>query len=172
MTIFQRWKQTALHNKALVITGVIVAVGTLLSTGIVVVQIWIMRSNNRATSEQTKKLIQAANTQASVASHFATSASGINNHTADAVDQFRRLADESKESIKATQDVMRHDQRAWVGLAHVDELQPFDEEHYPKFAIRFVNSGKTPATNVQTWGRLADVHGNGANLYRQSTTVL
>jgi hypothetical protein len=44
------------------------------------------------------------------------------------------------------------DQRAWVGLAHVDELQPFDGalEHYPKFSLRFVNSGKTPATNVAT----------------------
>ena len=60
MNIFQRWKQTALHNKALVLTGAIVAVGTL-------AQLCIVIANNRATSRQVSQLIQAAKIQGDAA---------------------------------------------------------------------------------------------------------
>lgn len=134
MTIFQRWTQTALHNKALVLTGFIVALGTILSTGALVVQICIARENNRKTSEQIGKLIQAANIQACAAqknavaaANFATSADGINTQTKLAVDKFERLAKASEGSIQITQktakdaldasiDASRSDQRAWVSL--------------------------------------------------------
>jgi hypothetical protein len=71
MDIWQRWKQTTIANKALVLTGAAVAVGTLVSTSALVVQVCITRENNRKTSEQVGKLIESANIQAGAAQSFA-----------------------------------------------------------------------------------------------------
>jgi|SRR5882762_5327314 len=91
MTLFQRWKQTALHNKALVLTGVIVALGTLFGTGAAIFQAYMMRENDRETTEQINKLIQAANVQAGAARSFSASAENIKTETYVATEQFRKI---------------------------------------------------------------------------------
>ena len=45
MNLRQRWKQTSLPNKLLVITGALVAFGTLFYAGAAVVQIWILEES-------------------------------------------------------------------------------------------------------------------------------
>jgi hypothetical protein len=44
MKLFQRWKQTAIHNKALVWSGVLVALGTLFYAAAACFQIYLMKS--------------------------------------------------------------------------------------------------------------------------------
>jgi hypothetical protein len=114
MTLFQRWKQTALHNKALVLTGFIVALGTLFGTGAAILQVCMMRENNRKTSEQIAKLIDAANTQtfaaqkianasdknAAAAEKFSASADNIREETTHAVLELRRAANDSETAMK------------------------------------------------------------------------
>ncbi|HXM20748.1 MAG TPA: hypothetical protein VN948_05745 [Terriglobales bacterium] len=173
MTLFQRWKQTALHNKALVLTGCIVAVGTLFGTGAAIFQVYITRENNRTTTEKIDKLIQAANLQASAAAqnaaaaaNFATSADGINAQTKLAVDKFERMAKASENSISTIQitaksaldasiEASRLDQRAWVGI----ETFGMDATSH-KIVVVFKNTGKTPAIHVAlSWlevGSVAD----------------
>ena len=95
MTIWQRWKQTALHNKALVFSGIIVAFGTLFYSGAAVVQVWMFNKSSRQVERQTERLIDAAKTQADAAKEmtkavedqakyageFAASAKSINEQT-------------------------------------------------------------------------------------------
>ena len=45
MKILQRWKQTALHNKALVVTSILVAIGTLFYTGAAIFQYCLMKQS-------------------------------------------------------------------------------------------------------------------------------
>ena len=93
MTIFQRWKQTALHNKALVLTGVIVALGTLVSTGALVVQVCITAANNRKTSEQIGKLIAAADDMSEASDNFSDSSFWMEQHTDDAANAIQDSVD-------------------------------------------------------------------------------
>ena len=101
MTAWQRWKQTALHNKALVLSGVIMACGTLFYSGAAIVQVWMFDRSSSQVERQTERLIAAANTQAGAAKEmtaavreqaksardFAQSAKSINEETALAVDR-------------------------------------------------------------------------------------
>jgi hypothetical protein len=159
MTILQRWKQTALHNKALVLTGLIVALGTVFGTGAVIVQVCLMQRNNRQTSEQIAQIIQAANVQASAArqiadasnrnveaaNKFSASAEGINTHTANAVGEFHRLADSSEKSIGRSQEAFKNEQRAWIGVS----MGGVNYSTTPSTLLIYLsNSGRTPAFNV------------------------
>lgn len=104
---------------------------------------------------QTDKMIDAANRNAAAAKGFADSAGSINTgiqgavgQMQGAVSQLRTMANSSQKSIKATQNAMRQDQRAWVGVMDASVVE-FNENEVPKVVIVFSNSGKTPARNVQ-----------------------
>jgi hypothetical protein len=157
MTIWQRWKQTSLHNKALVFSGIIVAFGTLFYSGAAIVQVWMFNRSSKQVERQTERLITAANTQARAAKEmtaavkeqaksageFAQSANNINEQTALAVKNFGRMAKASEDNIKATQQSFRDDQRAWVGLENFS-LTAFEPGKITITATA-INSGKTPA---------------------------
>ena len=72
MTLLQRWKNTALHNKALVWASILVAFGTLFYAGAAVFQICMMKHLARDSSSQTDKLIAKADIIASSISTMVT----------------------------------------------------------------------------------------------------
>ena len=101
VTILQRWKQTALHNKALVLTGVIVAFGTLFYVGVAIFQVCMMRKASDVASFQTDKLI----------------------HHADRIAKSLEEAGErNKAALDASIEVARADQRAWLGIMQLSWL--------------------------------------------------
>jgi hypothetical protein len=52
MKLLQRWKQTAVHNRALALTSVLVAFGTLFYAGAAVFQVWLVAQSSKHTDEQ------------------------------------------------------------------------------------------------------------------------
>jgi hypothetical protein len=94
---------------------------------------------------QADKMITAANTQACAAQHFADTAGLINGNINDAVGKLDAQATAATNSIKATQEAMRLDQRAWVGISQVHLNTPYSAEHIG-ITVDLLNSGKTPAT--------------------------
>jgi hypothetical protein len=159
MTIFQRWKQTALHNKALVLTGVIVAVGTLFGTGAAIFQVAITRENNHNTSEQVQQLINAANIQARAATNnaeaankFATSADGINKQAEASVKEVRKLADEAKQSSNTAKRALDASSRAWIAPSNAYFTSEIAKNVPLSFEVQYRNIGKSPALDVHpTW---------------------
>jgi hypothetical protein len=165
MNILQRWKQTALHNKALVLTGAIVAFGTL-------AQLCIVLANDRTTAKQIDKLIQAAkiqgdaaNENASAAQSFARSADGMNTRLTAVEQDFQRTAKDSEKSIRATQveaaraltasiESSEADQRAWFGVSNfeVSQYDPSDPQKPFRVYLGLRNSGKTPALQIRVTG--------------------
>ena len=103
---------------------------------------------SESAGKQTQKLIDAANIQACAAARFAASASGINQHTDDAVGQFRRLADDTEKNIKNAQATFRDEQRAWVGADNVTNIV-IKENEIPSFSVQIKNTGKTPALHLR-----------------------
>ena len=115
-----------------------------------------------SSGQQTQQLVDAANIQACAATknaasadRFAISADGINQHTADAVSDFSRLAKASEdaasrasEAIKSTRESFQQDQRAWIGVSEFRTIN-FDEVNGVQVDVSLINSGKTPARSVE-----------------------
>lgn len=168
MNIWQRWRQTALHNRALVLSSVLMAFGTVFYAGAAVIQICMFQRSSKQAAEQTDKLIAAAKISASdatqnaaAAQSFAGSALKINSAIDDAVRKLQiqaekmdaaRVASERQpqQSLQATIDNFHREQRAWIAPTNVrldGGLTPGKEI---KVLIDFANSGKEPAFNVVT----------------------
>ena len=137
MNLLQRWKQTALHNKALVLTSVLVAFGTLFYAGAAVFQICMMKNIGKQTTKQTEQLITEANRIAN---------------------SMEETSKQSKSALQASIEMARRDQRAWIGPITMEEPTLSDANGRPvyikegiatKFTVYIINSGKSPALNVK-----------------------
>lgn len=147
MKIWQRWKQTALHNKALVFSGILVAFGTVFYAGAAVVQICILKKSAEESTQAAQKIQEALDT------------ANIRNGRA-----FRRTLEQSRNAMdvsnKQNQDALdvtirnsRSDERPYIWA--YPEPQPgtkkiglTDLGEKVFIRITFKNSGRTPATNV------------------------
>jgi hypothetical protein len=107
---------------------------------------------SESSSKQTQKLIDtakiqanAAGDQADAAQQFSDTAEDINGRMSDAVDQLTAAAENAKTSIKATQDALQLEQRAWVFISAM-QLKPLvlNDPFTVEYLIK--NEGKTPAT--------------------------
>jgi len=130
MKLLKSWKQTAIHNKALVLTGVIVAFGTLFYAAAAIFQIYLMDSAAKNSTDQTEKLIVEMKRQSQ--------------SMKDVAEANKKAVELAVQSIKATQEQFRLDQRAWISVAKGS----FDAK---RISIKYIfkNSGKTPALRVR-----------------------
>lgn len=95
-------------------------------------------------SEDTQKLITAAETQANAADQisddaedFTDSTHWMEEHMDDAATAMQDSADTASRAVTASQESFRKDERAWIGLAHMG----LD-------GTKIINVGKTPAVNI------------------------
>ncbi|WP_058185995.1 lysozyme inhibitor LprI family protein [Terracidiphilus gabretensis] len=95
---------------------------------------------------QTTNLATSAGTQATAAGGFAKSASEIDTKIALAEQDFARMAKNSEDAIKATQESMRQDQRAWLGAG--DYTYTLAESGPIESVANLTNTGKSPALNI------------------------
>ena len=98
---------------------------------------------------QTTNLATAAGIQATADSNFAMSVDNINKEIGRAETDFARMAKSSEASIKATQDTMRLDERAWVGAGNI-QMDQIKDGATPNVSVSYQNSGKTFALDVVT----------------------
>lgn len=149
LTQVKRWWKDPFRNRPNWSEKVTVLL-TVVVVFIAVAQLRIYRQQKaimESSSQQTDKLITAANIQACAASKFANSAAEINAQTAKAVGEFKRLADDSEGNIRAIRESSRQDQRAWVGVL---ASMPKVELNKPVTATAIgINSGKTFAVEVR-----------------------
>jgi hypothetical protein len=134
MKLLQRWKQTAIHNKALVLTSAIVACGTLFYAVAAIFQIYLMDSAAKNSADQTEKLIVEMRRQSQ--------------SMKDMAEANKKAVELATQSLKTTQELFRLDQRAWISVIKGSLIEPLDAK---KIFFRFVikNSGKTPALRVR-----------------------
>lgn len=112
---------------------------------------------------QTDKLITAAQTQAGAATQisgaaddFKDSAYWMEQHMDDAANAMQDSVDtadrNTKTTIRNAQDALHLDQRAWVGMTHMElqPAQPIAADTDVLFTAFITNSGKTPALIVKS----------------------
>ena len=107
----------------------------------------IIAANRQATASE--KIEAAANTQATAAQQFAASTGRLETTIDNAEKDLGRSASNSQKAIEATQDAMKLDQRAWVGMLGISDIS-FAQENGLLATGVFVNSGKTPARNTKS----------------------
>jgi hypothetical protein len=102
-------------------------------------------ADTKAIADAAQKQVCAANRSADAAQQFADTAGDINGSIENAVMKLDAQAKVSAASVKATQDAMRLDQRAWVFATNF-HLSAEPEAGQPiTVTMTIVNSGKTPA---------------------------
>jgi hypothetical protein len=137
MTLWQRWKQTALHNKALVWASLIMALGTIFYAGAAIWQVYLMKQNAIDSASQFDRLTQATDDaiKKAVDANSKSIADAITQNKAslddalrqnrealkDSERQSRAVLDSSERQSKAALDASiaasRNDQRAWIGIS-------------------------------------------------------
>src|SRR5438552_13852202 len=135
MTIRQRWKQTTIAKKSLVITSVLVAFGTLFYAAAAAVQVYIMRQSSAETTCQIGQITAAAE-------RIATSAE---TSTTNAETALKKTLEQGKAALDASIEASRLDQRAWIVLPRfVLNNDPIGNDSI-NISLLMVNSGKTVA---------------------------
>lgn len=158
-----------------VVVSVFIAGVAFLQWGVYRQQKEIMESSG----QQTQQLIDAANIQAcaaqkiadaslrnaTAAEKFSGSADKIREETTHAVDELKRAANDSETAMRENSrnaqnalntsiEASRLDQRAWFGISDFEILQfdPNDPKKPFRFQIVFMNTGKTPARQINAQG--------------------
>ncbi len=120
----------------------------------------------KSQSDAATDMATAAGDQVDAANNFADSAEGINIQTAEAVGEFKRLADDTERSIQSAQNNAQEalnasiaasqlDQRAWVGVSGERTIGGAEKINgttitfsYDGVEFDIFNSGKTPALKM------------------------
>jgi hypothetical protein len=134
MKLLQRWKQTALHNKALVSTSLLVAFGTLFYSGAAVLQLCILKQSGEQSDRQIVRVIDNMNWLAR---------------------SMDLSAKNTQDALRASIEASRNDQRAWVGIMGNVRPGNYTDRLFltfgsrTTFSIPMGNSGKSPALKVR-----------------------
>jgi hypothetical protein len=160
MNLFQRWKQTSIANKALVISSGLMAFGTLFYAGAAIVQVCIMKAASKSSNEQMHQMIDAANTQAAAAREIAGAATEMKEQARIAVAQFQKAAAESaqasqtaarnaEKSLDVTIKTFISADRPWLSVEPATENQRKSVTEVPRSCIvNTKNIGRSPAVKV------------------------
>ncbi|HUZ94903.1 MAG TPA: hypothetical protein VMU57_08320, partial [Edaphobacter sp.] len=103
----------------------------------------------------TKNLVTYGGQQACAANSFATSAEGISTNIGIAEGDFAKMAKNSEGTIKATQESMREDQRAWIGMMQVTGIPEVGKPFHATAVL--ANTGRTPAIDFVAQTRMIPV---------------
>src|SRR5208282_5228178 len=140
-------------------TNLIMAAATVVIAVFTALTFWLVLGS----SQDTQKLITAAEGQASSADEiagaahdFTDSAYWMEQHMDDAAkamqDSVDTAAQNTKTTISNAQKAFHDEQRAWVGVQGTADIKGFTESEPWKVTVVFFNSGRTPARNVQISG--------------------
>jgi hypothetical protein len=100
------------------------------------------------TGQQTDKLIDSAKRQNEAAESFSKSASRISDRIDATEKDFERIARSSETSIKATQESIRLEQRAWLAVWEF-RILPADQKGAIRLSLDVVNTGRSPAVHIE-----------------------
>lgn len=154
MKLLQRWKQTALHNKALVWTSVLVAFGTLFYAATAVYQVCLMKSNAAASEKQVERLVEATNDAITKATDAGTTSlnaalsqnrDALNSALAQAKDSLDAGTKQSKAALDASIAAANNTLRPYVYVATLALLGTLREGQRMQGEGGVINSGRTPA---------------------------
>lgn len=143
-------KSTESTNLIMAFATVVIAVFTALT-------FWLVLNS----SQDTQKIITAAQTQATAAKEisgaandFTDSAYWMEEHMDDVATAMQDSVDtadrNTRTTIRNAEQSFRAEQRAWVGVLTTTESEGFTEKEAWRVKVVFFNSGRTPARNVQT----------------------
>ena len=145
MTLRQRWKQTSLPNKALVMIGTTTAFGTVFYAVAATVQVCIMRQAAIDSGAQVERLEKATNT--AIQSAVSASSQSVKQALDLSKTSFDASVAQAKAALDATIRTSRLEQRAWINVrsegAVVNQDGPID------IPVEVSNVGRTPAIHLE-----------------------
>jgi hypothetical protein len=171
MNIFQRWKQTTIANKALVVTGALMAFGTLFYASAAIIQVCIMKRSAEATSEQIDKLIKAADIQASAAGKIAAASTRNANAAETFSEAAKRLARASEVANGQNLRLFSQGNRPWLFVRpaepkSAEKTMAIERGAVLAIPLDVTDIGKSPAIQVTDVVAFAKVFSNTSDEHR------
>lgn len=158
VSLWQRWKQTSIHNKALVWTSGLVAFGTLFYAGAVAWQVLLMNRTARDAAQQADRLVAATNAAIDQATQHSSDSlrSAIEEEKAalgSALQQSNAAlqagTSQSKAALDASIAASRLEQRAWLAITDVTLAAEPDETSKEATVTAIIsNTGRTPVLDM------------------------
>lgn len=105
--------------------------------------------DTHALAQATEASAKAASDQAGAAQKFADTAKDINGGISRAADQLGAASKNARVSIKATQDAMHLEQRAWIGVTSIHLIEDMKAEKPIGVVAVMINSGRTVALDMK-----------------------
>ena len=142
-------------DKIMIWATCVIAAGTIVSAGAIVLQWREMVSGGTATDNlvnYAKVQANAASDQAEAAQQFSDTSEDINGRMSEAVDQLNAAASSAKAGIEATQESMRQEQRAWAGMMQITGIPEAGKPFHA--TVIFQNTGRTPAIDFVSQERM------------------
>ena len=179
MKLLQRWRQTSIHNQGLVLTGVLVAAGTIIYAAAAIVQIYIMNKNAKDSSAQVESLVGTTNEAIKAAvkasseslnksidqnkdalgAALAQSKNSLEASIAQGKASMEASTAQSKTALDVSIEASRNDQRAWLSIGNLRVVkEPVIGEMF-SVVYSISNSGKTPAMRATTKNQLSFAYG-------------
>jgi hypothetical protein len=104
--------------------------------------------DTHALAKATGDMANAASDQTDAAQQFSDTTKEINDGIRGAVEQLEAAANNAKASIRSTQDTLRIDQRAWLGVTRISPPESFAVDKPFVTLVTLTNTGKTPAKDI------------------------
>jgi hypothetical protein len=158
----ERPEKMSTSDRVMMWATIVIAAGTLVSAAAIFLQWREMVGGGADTTkianaaekikDSAGNAADAAGDQADAAQQFSDTADEINDRIGKAERDFAAMAKNSEGSIKATQEQMRQDQRAWIGMMQVTGIPEVGKPFHA--AVLFQNTGKTPAMDFVSQERM------------------
>jgi hypothetical protein len=157
MKLWQRWRQTAVHNKALVWTSFLVAFGTIFYSVVAVRQYYFMKQNALDSAAQVDRLVRVINLsiQRSIAESNGAIQEALQQNRAsldDSIAQEKASIDAAAKQNKAALDASisqaSNTLRPYLYVARMTMLGTFADGQRFKGQGEIINAGRTPAVHA------------------------
>lgn len=150
---WERFRKLKLDHQVVLVSNALVATTTTVYVLVTLLTWLTIRNSATTSSQQTGKLIEAANIQAvasrrnaDAAETFSHAAAAIQTNTLSAVGQLQRTASSAEQGLLNSAIQFRIEERPYVTLVGFP-LQHIGSEYKTNF--NFFNAGKTPALDFQ-----------------------
>ena len=150
MTLRQRWKQTSLPNKLLVIIGGFAAFATFLSVGLAYFQYRLAVQSSEEMDRQIEKFIVTTQQMVGeIQTANANQVTAMTDSTAQSKAAIESAYDIGAMQLEQQREAMRIERRAWIGVTEMQDLT-ISAGVPVGFRVIITNSGQTPGFITQS----------------------
>jgi hypothetical protein len=119
MKLLQRWKQSTVHNQAAILTGILVAFGTLFYAAAAACQVSIMKQASTDAAAQVERLTGATN--AAIKKAVDVNSASVKDAIKQNIDSMKDILAQNRDALKASERQSKAALDASIAASRIDQ---------------------------------------------------